>query len=201
MQSPVALRPLAPPACFESPEAYTRAVYSARMSATAHGRNPHFLQRSANRRRGGKIVLFSRHDVSDRFRKPRPPHLRQATAIARGHGDTGRLRPSFRQMRLGPLPSTCLFRYAFRSCGSRSGFGSPSRSFRTLTPPAEGVCFSARLSKLPRCDSRRGLTGSARFLPHDSAKLIVMYTAMGLPLHAEFPLRRRIRPCRYPSPW
>lgn len=40
MQSPVALRPLAPPACFESPEAYIRAVYSARMSATAHGRDP-----------------------------------------------------------------------------------------------------------------------------------------------------------------
>lgn len=77
---------------------------------------------------------------------------------------------------------------------SFGGFGFPSRSFRTLAPPAEGVCFSARLSKLPRCDSRRGLTGSARFLPHDSAKLIAMYTTMGLPPHAGFPPRRRIRP-------
>ena len=63
-------------------------------SATAYGRDPRFLQRSADRRRGGKIVLFSRPDVFDRFQKPRLPPLRQATAIARGH-DTGRLRPFF----------------------------------------------------------------------------------------------------------
>ena len=201
MQSPVALRPLAPPACFESPEAYIRAVYSARMSATAHGRNPRFLQRSANRRRGGKIVLFSRHDVSDRFRKPRPPHLRQATAIARGHGDTGRLRPSFPASAVMTasfnVPVPICFSFVrqpkrFRFPVPFIPYSHASRRRRMFFRAA----FEVTAVRFPaRSDGQRTVS-PARF-----GKLTVMYTAMGLPLHAKFPLRRRIRPCRYPSPW
>ena len=95
MQSPVALRPLAPPACFASPEAYTRAVYSTRRQ------RPHtvVIHASFNAPQTDGEAVKSFCSVarmsSIGSQKSRLPPLRQATAIARGHGDTGRLRPFF----------------------------------------------------------------------------------------------------------
>lgn len=194
MQSPVALRPLAPPACFASPEAYTRAVYSTRRQ------RPHTVvihaSFNAPQTDGEAVKSFcSVARMSSIGSKNlgcrlcvKLPRLPAAMVIPEGY-------VLFSVMcGFGPLPLTCLFRYAFRSCGQLRRFRFPvplipysrasrrRRMFFRAAFEVTAVRFPARSD------------GSARFLPHDSAKLIAMYTTMGLPPHAGFPPRRRIRP-------
>lgn len=199
MQSPVALRPLAPPACLESPEAYTRAVYGTRRqrprTVVIHA------SFNAPQADGETVKSFCSVARMSPIGSGNPvcrscvklPRLPAAMVIPEGYVLSMALR-------FGPLPSTCLFRYAFRSCGQPRRFRFPVPFVPYSHASRRRRMFSARLSKLPQCDSRRGMTGSARFLPHSSAKLTAMYTTMGLPHHAGFPPRRLIRPVPLSSP-
>ena len=125
MQSPVALRPLAPPACFASPEAYTRAVYSTRRQ------RPHTVvihaSFNAPQTDGEAVKSFcSVARMSSIGSKNlgcrlcvKLPRLPAAMVIPEGY-------VLFSVMcGFGPLPLTCLFRYAFRSCGQLRRFRFP----------------------------------------------------------------------------
>mgnify|MGYP001157736802 FL=1 len=125
MQSPVALRPLAPPACFASPEAYTRAVCSTRRQ------RPHTVvihaSFNAPQTNGEAVKSFcSVARMSSIGSKNlgcrlcvKLPRLPAAMVIPEGY-------VLFSVMcGFGPLPLTCLFRYAFRSCGQLRRFRFP----------------------------------------------------------------------------
>lgn len=137
MQSPVALRPLAPPACFASPEAYTRAVYSTRRQ------RPHTVvihaSFNAPQTNGEAVKSFcSVARMSPIGSKNlgcrlcvKLPRLPAAMVIPEGY-------VLFSVMcGFGPLPSTCLFRYAFRSCGQlrRFRFPVPLIPYSRCLPP------------------------------------------------------------------
>ena len=137
MQSPVALRPLAPPACFASPEAYTRAVYSTRRQ------RPHTVvihaSFNAPQTDGEAVKSFcSVARMSSIGSKNlgcrlcvKLPRLPAAMVIPEGY-------VLFSVMcGFGPLPLTCLFRYAFRSCGQLPAVSvsRPAHSVLSRLPP------------------------------------------------------------------